>query len=299
MTNPEDLAICSTCGTQFDVPLSSPPKACKICDDPRQFVPPTGQSWTSHSTLLSQNYANTFTPDPHDARLTTIHTSPKFGIGQRAILLETPHGNVLWDCITLLDSATIDFIKSKGGLKAIVISHPHYYTTHVEWGRAFNCPVLLSREDEEWICQRGKREGGGDVVEFMEPGEKTREVLPGVTVIKAGGHFPGSLLLHWEGRLLIADTVVTVPSALYHIDRPPGTTSYTFFWSIPNMIPLPPSEIQKIWEAIKPFDFDVTMGAFPGMDVRGKDVKRRLLESVKIQVRSEGWTEHEILSETV
>ena len=27
-----DLAICYTCGTQFDVPYSTPPKSCRICD---------------------------------------------------------------------------------------------------------------------------------------------------------------------------------------------------------------------------------------------------------------------------
>lgn len=32
----------------------------------------------------------------------------KFAIGQRAILIQTPSGNVLWDCITLLDQETVD-----------------------------------------------------------------------------------------------------------------------------------------------------------------------------------------------
>jgi glyoxylase-like metal-dependent hydrolase (beta-lactamase superfamily II) len=36
-------------------------------------------------------------------------------------------------------------------------------------------------------------------------------VLPGITAIKTGGHFDGSLVLHWEKKLFIADTIVTVP----------------------------------------------------------------------------------------
>lgn len=36
----------------------------------------------------------------------------KFAIGQRAILLLTPHGNVLWDCITYLDQETVDKVIS-------------------------------------------------------------------------------------------------------------------------------------------------------------------------------------------
>ena len=32
-------------------------------------------------------------------------------IGQRAILACTPAGNVLWDCLALIDDATIDLLK--------------------------------------------------------------------------------------------------------------------------------------------------------------------------------------------
>ena len=148
----------------------------------------------------------------------SISTEPKFGIGQRCILLETPHGNVLWDCITYLNEETVDWIKEKGGLKAIVISHPHYYTTHLDWAEAFDCPVVFAREDEEWACRKdvhGRRK-------FMEG--VTEEILPGVTAAKPGGHFPGSLVLLWEKHLLIADTFVTTPVSLD--PRPfPKTTS--------------------------------------------------------------------------
>lgn len=65
------------------------------------------------------------------------------------------------------------------------------------------------------------------------------------------------------------------------------------------MIPLPPDEIFKIWEAIKPFNFDTTHGAFHGMDVRDAGLKGRMLESMKIQVRGEGWKEHKLLEQTV
>lgn len=69
-------------------------------------------------------------------------------------------------------------------------------------------------------------------------------------------------------------------------------------WSIPNMIPLPPDEIHKIWRALKPFDFDTTHGAFNALDVRGRDVKQRVLESMKIQVKYEGYKQHGIFEET-
>ena len=80
--------------------------------------------------------------------LTTIETTPPFGIGQRAILASTPDGNVLWDCIALIDDATVDLLKGLGGVAAIAISHPHYYTTMVEWSRAFgDVPIYLHAAD--------------------------------------------------------------------------------------------------------------------------------------------------------
>lgn len=100
-------------------------------------------------------------------------------------------------------------INSKGELKAIVISHPHYYTAYVEWAQAFNCPVYISADDREWLCQEPPT---SRMISFIEgPASTSRAILPGVTAIKTGGHFPGSLVLHWEKKLFLADTIVTVP----------------------------------------------------------------------------------------
>ena len=38
--------ICTACGTQYP-PSEAPPGACLICTDERQFVPASGQSWTT------------------------------------------------------------------------------------------------------------------------------------------------------------------------------------------------------------------------------------------------------------
>jgi hypothetical protein len=73
----------------------------------------------------------------HEPGLIGIGTQPKFAIGQRALLLCTPEGNILWDCISLIDDATITLINGLGGLHAIAISHPHFYTTLVDWSHAF------------------------------------------------------------------------------------------------------------------------------------------------------------------
>lgn len=152
MTGSEDLLICATCGTQFDDPADQPLDACRICDDPRQYVAPGGYSWTSLGEMRG-NYSNKWKLVDGEEHMYSIWTEPKFAIGQRCVLLETPEGNVLWDCITYLDDETVDFIRSKGGLRAIVISHPHYYTTHLDWAKAFDCPVIFAKDDEEWVSR--------------------------------------------------------------------------------------------------------------------------------------------------
>ncbi|KAF2234465.1 hypothetical protein EV356DRAFT_151623 [Viridothelium virens] len=293
METSDNLLVCKACATQFDIPVTKPLSNCKICDDPRQFVPPQGQEWTSLRQLKHEGYTNKWQQDAVDKRVWSIWTEPKFGIGQRAILLETEQGNVLWDCIALLDKPTVDFIASRGGLQAICISHPHYYTAHLDWARTFDCPVFIAVEDEQWCC-RADRDGRRRLIT-----SDVENIHDGVTAVKLGGHFPGSLVLHWEKKLFIADTFVTVPSGLYHVDRPSGTTSFSFMWSIPNMIPLPPSAMHAMWKMLKSLDFDSTHGAFVGMDIRSNDVKKRVLESMKIQTRGEGHENHALLGESL
>src|SRR3712207_1318444 len=113
--------VCVTCGTQF-AEADTPPAACPICEDPRQYVPPDGQKWT---TLRKLRHAHA-TEVRADGELEGIGMSPSFAIGQRALLV--PHGErpLMWDCITLLDDAGAADVERRGGLSAIAISHPHY-----------------------------------------------------------------------------------------------------------------------------------------------------------------------------
>src|SRR5437588_10508673 len=124
--------ICTACGTQY-APSAAAPARCAICADERQYVPPGGQTWTTLEALAAGRF-NSYRE--HEPGLVGIGTQPPFAIGQRALLVRTPHGNVLWDCISFLDAATVTLINALGGLAAIGISHPHFYTTMVEWSRA-------------------------------------------------------------------------------------------------------------------------------------------------------------------
>src|SRR6266478_7803411 len=91
--------ICTTCGTQY-APTPQPPASCPICLDERQYVTPAGQSWTTLDVLARRNMNAIHELEPG---LISLLTFPHFGIGQRAMFLRTPHGNVLWDCIALVD----------------------------------------------------------------------------------------------------------------------------------------------------------------------------------------------------
>ncbi|KAG5658062.1 hypothetical protein KAF25_007013 [Fusarium avenaceum] len=278
--------VCDTCGTQFPTGDRSKVKTCHICDDPRQFVPASGQSFTPLGEL-KKKHKNEWTPCASDPNITFISSTPRLAIGQRAILIKTPKGNILWDCISLLDDETIERINDLGGLKAIVISHPHFYSTHVQWARAFACPVYLSSEDKTWTTLSSTHQ-------VLLTEASTPILDTGATAIKLGGHFPGSLVLHYNGRLFIADTLMTTASGVGNWDvdatgaersRPEGLNSFSFLWSIPNFIPLGVEDMVRMWKALRDVDFTATHGGFVGMDIEHESVKERVLESMKIQAR--------------
>ncbi|KAH8883816.1 metallo-beta-lactamase family protein [Thozetella sp. PMI_491] len=300
----EDLLVCNACGTQFPTTDRASLKTCFICDDPRQFTPPAGQSFSTLAELRGK-HTNEFHPVPADARLTSIVSTPKLAIGQRAILVQTPAGNILWDCLTLLDDDTIARIRALGGLHGIVISHPHYYSTHTEWARAFDCPVYLAVEDKEWTAQQDPHQVFLDQIEtpILVGGVDT-----GIRTIKLGGHFPGSLVVLYEGHLLIADTLITTPAGIANWkvnalgetrSRPPGVNSFAFMWSIPNMIPLNADEIARMWRILKRYDFRSTHGAFITTDVEDDQIKQRVLDSMRIQVKYMGWESHPFMEESL
>ncbi|HPV08657.1 MAG TPA: hypothetical protein PLD57_16455, partial [Aggregatilineales bacterium] len=105
-----------------------------ICEDERQYIGWGGQKWTTLDALR-ETHKNVFYAE--EPGLLGIGTTPSFAIGQRSLLVQTPGGNILWDCITLLDEATVQIVRALGGIRAIGISHPHYYSSMVEWAHAF------------------------------------------------------------------------------------------------------------------------------------------------------------------
>jgi hypothetical protein len=227
--------------------MAAPPDACRICADSRQYVPVTGQGWTTLAALrlTHHNYYRRLQPD-----LYALTTHPKAGIGQRALFVRAPGGNVLWDCIDLIDEATADILRAFGGLSAIAISHPHYYTTMIEWAREFRCPVWLHEDDREWVVRDDPaiRYWQGD----------TTDIGGGMHLVRVGGHFKGGTVLHspqgsgGRGALLSGD-ILQVAADRCHV---------AFMWSYPNYIPLPAFIVREMATRIAPFDYDAVYGAF-------------------------------------
>ena len=176
--------ICTACGTQYPDSAQAPSQ-CRICEEERQYVPEAGQGWTTLEAL-AKSHVNQFRE--YEPGVTGIGAG--FAIGQRALLLQTPGGNILWDCVATLNDATVSAIKAKGGLKAIAISHPHFYTAMGEWARAFDCPIHLHAADKDWIVNPSP------AVQLWD-GE-THRLWDGVTLIRCGGHFEGGTVLHWQ-----------------------------------------------------------------------------------------------------
>jgi hypothetical protein len=243
--------ICVTCGTQFEQTVA-PPEECPICVDERQYVPEEGQRWTTAQELQAEHRNEVRA----DGELVGIGTEPSFAIGQRALLVPFGDSNVMWDCISLLERDTVAEVERRGGLRAIAISHPHYYSGMVEWARAFDCPIYLHADDEPWIMR------ADPAVSLWEGA--TKELGEGVTLVHCGGHFAGGTVLHWaagaggSGALLSGDIVQVIP------DR----THVGFMYSYPNLIPLPESDVALIAAALEPFDFEVVYGAWWGRLVR-------------------------------
>src|SRR5467141_3783774 len=223
--------VCVTCGTQFP-PADHPPQRCPICEDERQFVGLQGQQWTTLEQL-QRTHRNTLYQEGEG--IWGITTTPAFGIGQRALLIRTEKGNFLWDCVSLVGPDTVALIGALGGISAIAISHPHYYTSMVEWSRAFGgIPIYLHEADREWVQHH-------DSAIVFWSGEK-HSLSDDLTLIRVGGHFSGFQVLHWasgergRGALMTGDMPQVCPDHKY----------LTFMYSYPNFIPVDGATVREI-----------------------------------------------------
>lgn len=232
------MLICRTCGVERDAPA----EVCTICADERQWVPAGGQQWATLDELAAAGHrvrVRELEPD-----LFGITVEPRLGIGQQALLVRTPAGNVLWDCVGYLDADAVGAVRELGEVVAIVASHPHMFGAQVEWSRALGGPpVLVSEPDIGWVARPDP---------VIRPWTGRLDVVPGVTLVQLGGHFPGAAVAHWaagadgRGVLFSGDTIQT------NADR----ATVTFLRSFPNRIPLSAAVVERIAGGAGRFPFD-------------------------------------------
>ena len=244
--------ICVSCGNQYEE-THEPPSRCLICEDERQYVNPEGQSWTTNNKLGQDHSNNVKSLEPG---LKGVATEPKFAIGQRALLIQAANGNVLWDCVSLVDDATVEQIEVLGGISALAMSHPHMFGSMVEWSHAFgDAPIYLHIDLKQWVQRPDP------VIEFWD-GE-THELDAGLALHRCGGHFEGSTVLLWpegaEGRgvLLSGDTMYVAPDRRH----------VSFMYSFPNYIPLDASTVDRIVDKVMPLKFDRIYGHFFHLEI--------------------------------
>jgi hypothetical protein len=239
--------ICVTCGVQYpDTEL--PPDSCPICLDERQYVGWDGQRWTTSRDLAGDHHVVLRQEEPD---LIGVGVEPSFAIGQRALLVRTPGGNVLWDCVSVFDEPALAQLERWGGVDAICLSHPHFYGAMVDIATALDARVFVPRADQRWIQRPSHR---------IELFDDEVAPVPGVTVARIGGHFDGAAVLHWpagsqgRGALLTGDTITVVPDRDW----------VSFMWSYPNLIPLDEATIRQIATRVERFGFDRVYGGWWG-----------------------------------
>lgn len=237
--------ICVTCGVQYG-DSARPPDQCIICNEERQYVKPEGQAWTTLAEMQTGgSYRNGFSKISDD--LFAVATHPKFAIGQTAYLIKTSGFNLLWDCITFLDEETIRYIKQEGGIDAIALSHPHYYSAQVEWAEIFDAKIYLHEDDRQFVTRDSKRihYWKGDVLSLH----------PNLSLHRLGGHFKGAAIAHCAkgGGTIFSGDVIRVAA-----DR----NWATFMYSYPNFIPLSASVVGRMANGLKELKFEQLYDAF-------------------------------------
>lgn len=240
--------LCTTCGIQYSG-SEKPPVECLICKDERQYVNWKGQEWTTMEEMFNI-YSNSIRQ--LEPNLYGISIEPTFGIGQRALLVRSQEGNLLWDCLPMIDESTIGFMEKLGGLRAIALSHPHFFGSAVEWSKAFGeVPIYIHEADRDWLMRSSQE------VVFWKGNRFP--LWEDMQIIQCGGHFPGSCVLHYpqgssgRGALFSSDTLHVT------MDR----KFVSFMKSYPNFIPLSEKKVKHIFSMLKDLPFDrIYGGAF-------------------------------------
>jgi hypothetical protein len=244
VTFADDAPICRTCAVQHRP--GTPSDVCAICADERQWIPADGQHWTSLAGLRAEGHR--LEVRDLEPCITGVGVTPRLGIGQRALLVRTDSGNILWDCVGYVDDAGVAAVRERGGVAAIAVSHPHFHGAMVEWSQAFDAPLLLPTADRAWVQRDDAR---------IEWWDDEIDPVPGVHLVQCGGHFDGSAVLTVDaavdgrGAVLVGDTATVVRDR--HV---------SFMRSYPNLIPLPAATVTEVADRVTRYPFERIYGGW-------------------------------------
>lgn len=236
--------ICKTCAAEYPA-APTPPLACPICEDERQWVPKDGQQWVRADTL-PKSHTNRI--EEIEPGLFGIGVEPKFGIGQIAFFIpsnEPGKGGIIWEGIPFYSPETINWLKEMGGVDTWIYSHPHLYGSIATNAAHFpDSKILVPEADNDWQPYPSNQ--------YRYFNEKTLQLTDKVSVHVPGGQFPGSSFLHWtgtkdkKGALLTGDTMMVTADRKY----------VSFTYSTPNSVPLGPNAARRIVAASEPLTYD-------------------------------------------
>jgi glyoxylase-like metal-dependent hydrolase (beta-lactamase superfamily II) len=236
--------LCRTCGVEHNTASS----VCAICADGRQWVPAAGQQWATLEQLVAEGMRSQVSII--EDGLVAVGSSPPLGIGQLGKLVCTNAGNVLWDPSGFVDDDAVAAVAERGPVIAIVASHPHMYGAQVEWShRLGGVPVYVNAADAEWVMRPDP---------VIEQWSDSLQLTPSLSVVRVGGHFPGSAVACWtdgaggRGVLLAGDTIFPNP------DR----RTVAFLRSYPNRLPLSAAVVQRMANTLAALRFDRIYGLF-------------------------------------
>ncbi|WP_229672231.1 hydrolase [Citricoccus zhacaiensis] len=267
----DGLVLCATCGVEqadtaadslTDALTDALPAVCAICADDRQWVPADGQRWTTVGELRASGASTEVTE--LEPNLWAVRVSAGVGIGQHAKILVTGAGNLMVDVPAYIDRAAVDAVMGLGGLAGIIASHPHMYGAQSAWAEACGgtdgpVPVYISEPDAGWLARRPANTIVWSDSLTPLPGQSG---LPGspVTASQPGGHFPGSVVVHFTGQdgagvLLAGDTVGVARDRKWA----------TFMRSFPNYLPLSGAVARRIAGHLDRYEYERLYDNFSGV----------------------------------
>ncbi|RKP06102.1 hypothetical protein THASP1DRAFT_32072 [Thamnocephalis sphaerospora] len=296
-----EYPLCAGCGVQYDLmPADQSPPACLHCltafraeDAAKQIA-----RWTTLRNISIEDRRNIFETDVWtDPDTLTLSTQPALGTEKRAILLRTPLGSVLWDCMGYFDEATACSIEQRKhsqvssdtpALVAIVLSHPRHQGSVMEWAQRLQVPIYVHADDQCWLQRSDSpwiHAWHGSTLTLLD-GQITILRMP-VVLASADQPLLAYSILHWErnesqSSLLLTGDAISVNRAdgtleLFAREVESGcldSKTYT-------------EAVRCLWHLLEPLSFDRLLSAQPGGTLQqdAKHAVRQACSAVFVDAR--------------